>query len=462
MLRFVKHSLLLSILVAGIQSASAFSLYGPLATWMDSVKGYPDSPGGGPMNLGEGYRWTLPTITYGFDPVFTEYFGSNGVYAIEQAIKILNDLPSASDIDLNKYPTSTTRENYRAGALRLRDLKSTALFMLLSEMGLVSPEAYVWTVRWEYHDQASVPHFWVIKRNFDPYTLEPSSYVNGVLYTYSITHTDTPHFGFAVPSPVDPLSPPFTTVISGPSLGTFFTGLTRDDVGGLRYLYRRNNMVVETVPPTEISPGGNGVVFVPGSGGSPWVPITTTNNINTNTPGGGTTNTTTYVNAALRQGREKLRFVRVNYDMVLGQFIPTTNAYTDTFFVNGGGNQQTLLHPVPVPDILFSAADNGIVQDVPVPSWRTGPTGVWTNNGALNGTPGPSTELDGPGIILPGITFSFSKIGRYFFNTYPNSVTEASSTPYFFWGSFDGSTNDPIVYPNGTSLRNLERQLFGN
>ena len=28
------------------------------------------------------------------------------------------------------------------------------------------------------------------------------------------------------------------------------------------------------------------------------------------------------------------------------------------------------------------------------------------------------------------------------------------------WASFDGSTNDPVVYPNGTSIANVVNQLF--
>jgi hypothetical protein len=28
------------------------------------------------------------------------------------------------------------------------------------------------------------------------------------------------------------------------------------------------------------------------------------------------------------------------------------------------------------------------------------------------------------------------------------------------WGSFDGSTNDPVVYPNGTSIANLANQVL--
>ena len=63
--------------------ANAFSLMGPFTSWMDVEKSY-RLPGdiGGPMNIGEGYRWNVPVITYGFDHSFTSYFGSNGVAAV--------------------------------------------------------------------------------------------------------------------------------------------------------------------------------------------------------------------------------------------------------------------------------------------------------------------------------------------------------------------------------------------
>jgi hypothetical protein len=38
-------------------------------------------------------------------------------------------------------------------------------------------------------------------------------------------------------------------------------------------------------------------------------------------------------------------------------------------------------------------------------------------------------------------------------------MAEASGFLYWYWGSFDGSTNAPVVYPNSTSLDNLENQL---
>ncbi len=77
-------------LLAG-STASGFSLLGPYAPWMTTNLSY-HQPGdiGGPMDLHEGYRWNLPTLTYGFDQSFLDYFGQDGVAAVEEAIQILN------------------------------------------------------------------------------------------------------------------------------------------------------------------------------------------------------------------------------------------------------------------------------------------------------------------------------------------------------------------------------------
>ena len=38
-------------------------------------------------NIGEEYRWNTPLLTYAYDESFLNYFGSNGVVAIENAIR---------------------------------------------------------------------------------------------------------------------------------------------------------------------------------------------------------------------------------------------------------------------------------------------------------------------------------------------------------------------------------------
>lgn len=467
---------------------------GPLATWMDSVKGYVAPDGtptdivGGPMNIGEEYRWNVPIVTYGFTPAFQEYFGSNGVWAVEQAIKILNDLPPASQINISKYPLNTSRVNYQASGLMLSDLKSTVLSYLLRELGLASPELWAWSVR-DHYDINNVPYFYVVQRNYAPITnslgqviaCEPSSYINGILYTYSLFHATTPnHLAFAIPTPVDPLAPPSPTVVSGDyaTYGRFYTGLDRDSVASLAYLYRASLLHVENLS-TNVAGSLGGVTFgsqtawtvvdtntVLSPGNSPWGAVNVTNaaaatNITGGAVGGpvagGATNTA--VSTALRGGVEKIVFQRVNYDNTLGTWVNITNQITDNFFTNGVIAHQNLQRVLSAPEIVFDARDLGFNAaggaDTPIVRLITQATG-WSNNGTLTGT---GSAMDGPGVIQPSMTIALTKVGRLYYNV--DVGTEATATPFFAWGSFDGSTNAPIVYPVGTSISDLERQILG-
>src|SRR5207249_2381564 len=94
---------------------------------------------GGPMNLGQEYRWNVPIMYYSIDSSFLTYFGSRGVQEIDKAIKFINDLPKMSTINIDNYPLKTERVNYRARALGLWDLKSVAMNVLLEELGLSTP-----------------------------------------------------------------------------------------------------------------------------------------------------------------------------------------------------------------------------------------------------------------------------------------------------------------------------------
>ena len=96
---------------------------------------------GGPMNLGEEYRRTVPVVTYGFDPSFLDYFGQPGVDTIEQAIQTLNDLPPASELVLTNYPLSSMQINYyAAGGARISMISSLSRCLCcLSRWGWPSP-----------------------------------------------------------------------------------------------------------------------------------------------------------------------------------------------------------------------------------------------------------------------------------------------------------------------------------
>ncbi|EEF62035.1 hypothetical protein [Pedosphaera parvula] len=380
--------------------APAFSLLGPFAPWMDPVESYHDGTIGGPMNLGEEYRWNVPVVTYAYDQSFVQYFGSNGVAAVDSAMKILNDLPPASALAPSNYPFSTLRVNFAAQSSSLFDIKSITLSHMLEQMGLASPERFVFCLR-NYSEANNTTNYNVITRNFDPITTTYSSNINNVLYDYYFFHSANSSRVDAVDFAVDPMAEAFTSVAGFNSdyPGLLFTGLTFDDVGGLKYLLNTNNLNMESLLPGVHGYGANA---------------------------------SSYVNQALRPGVDKITFQKVRYDAVFQQiFPPFTNRFTDTFLSNGIFVQQSLERVITKPDILFTAdsAGFGFVS-------RTGTTN-WLNNG----TPGQH----GPGVIQPPIVVNFNRIGPTLQNngTYPVPYTPEEST----WGTFDESTNAPISYP---------------
>src|SRR5438445_13457910 len=144
MLRFLKKFAWAGVLAGTVLGAFGFSMLGPFDSWQVTQLGYqtgflgfnePHPPGvidlplGGPMNLGEEYRWNIPVLYYSFDQDFLDYFGSNGVYAVDQAMAILNSVTNVSSYsrELSEVPLEATRINYRAHALGLWDLKWSAV-----------------------------------------------------------------------------------------------------------------------------------------------------------------------------------------------------------------------------------------------------------------------------------------------------------------------------------------------
>src|SRR5438874_5289520 len=110
------------------KECNGFSLLGPYANWMQQTNGY-RQPGdiGGPMDMGQGYRWNVPVVTYAFDKSFIDFFGSNGVAAVEGAIAVLNTLPPVSSVAVSNFPAQAMRYNYAAQGQQLFDLKSATL-----------------------------------------------------------------------------------------------------------------------------------------------------------------------------------------------------------------------------------------------------------------------------------------------------------------------------------------------
>lgn len=275
--------LTLLVLAFGVRTVDAFSLAGPRASdpggeaWQTLRLGYSDGDTllngalASPKNLGHEYRWVQPVITYGFDLSFINYFGTNGMAAVDAAAAIINSLPDLSTLsqELNEYPldgpfgaTTTFRDsrriNYTAQALDLIDMKSITLGYLIEQLGLASPERWLWTLRArQVESDPDRTNYSVIMRNFDPVTYTPSRYVNGNRYTYQIVEDEDNSIALEIPADPESSLYSFSSVanIIAPEVsdslpyGVFYTYLTRDDIGGLRYIYDRTNLNYETFPP---------------------------------------------------------------------------------------------------------------------------------------------------------------------------------------------------------------------
>jgi len=160
----------------------------------------------------------------------------------------------------------------------------------------------------------------------------------------------------------------------------------------------------------------------------------------------------------LRPGIQRIQFVRANFDSLLGQFFqPITNNYTMVLITNSQAVTQSFQRMVLAPDILLTAAD-----DIAANTFD----GTVTRNIVFD-TDNVGAGLAGPGTINPRTTISYNKVGDAFQNGYIFTalntnvfVLEDSQMPVLQWASFDASTNDPVLYPNGTSIANLQNQIL--
>lgn len=657
MLRLLKKSWWAILLAVGLQSASGFALLGIREAYqVDSLTyllGFSDQA----KNIDQGFRWSVPTNYYTFDPTFVSYFGSNGMWSVEQGIAVLNALTNVSSYSagLEEFPLEEIRVNMTAQALGLFDIKSTTLEMMLENLGLGDPERFAWTLRSRtLLPGAQCPNFLygVIQRNFDPITAAPSSYVNGNLYSYVIVEgCPTVDRGDAFEITVD-RSSALGSAVATPKFmfgdesywGYYHTGLTRDDMGGLRWLYRTNNLIASQAGPNTLTystnsttpqllftsnltmlanqaltnnagalqalypnlvilsttnmftniwttnytayftnyaldpvgtlphiafgtnydfsiqtyyyhvfgnlfsitnqPGGYTAVPIVTLGaqtGKRYITVMTTSVTNkpfspvgtvvtntsfktyltngilgeyfisptnscainilalqasltnrytnvlvsaTNTPvitnpnlPAGNTNQFTFDQSlieystnhafvispvvcetnsvAVRQGIEKVSYVRRDYDSLLNRFFfPVTNYYTLYAVTNNQIVPQKVQRVVTQPDFLFDADDLTTVGApfIHVTVSRQSPNFVVATNASFGG------GLTGPGTIEPTVNFTFNKVGPLYLNFGPGSEVDKQLT--YLWGSYDGTTNAPTVYPIGTSIFDVENMAL--
>jgi len=285
--QLIKRFAWVGLLVLSLQGAWAFSLLGPVRNggdgWQATQIGYNqltlsaappffiDGLLSGPKNLGEEYRRNTPVLYYAADANFLDYFGSNGVVALDNAYALLNALTNVDNFrtDLSDFPLASWHLNYQAESLFLVDLKSETLVLMLEQLGLADSVRYTWALHDRYNPPgSSCPQggpangyvYTVIQRNFDE-TASPlnqiqySPYVNGELFSYYVYENcglagASPPDADALEIPVQPLD--FNLPVAsangevGFAAGEYFTGITRDDAAGLRYLLSTNNLNTES------------------------------------------------------------------------------------------------------------------------------------------------------------------------------------------------------------------------
>ena len=168
----------------------------------------------------------------------------------------------------------------------------------------------------------------------------------------------------------------------------------------------------------------------------------------------------------LYQGVGGLRFVRADFDSLMGQFWqPVTNDYTMVLITNSKAVTQRFHRVVTQPDFLLTAADMDTSGGSGTPKT--------SQNVNFNSSVNANNRLAGPGTIDPVTTVFYNKGGPVYHNT-PNGLMSGAAyfdllpggnltdffNQYFVWASFDGSTNTPVIFPNGTSIDDLQNQML--
>ena len=83
------------VLMGVLYPASGFVLIGPLNPGEASPPSglnfnYTDDLGG-PKDIRRFFRWNIPELTYSFDASFVNYFGYDGMDAVNDAFRVVND-----------------------------------------------------------------------------------------------------------------------------------------------------------------------------------------------------------------------------------------------------------------------------------------------------------------------------------------------------------------------------------
>jgi hypothetical protein len=419
-------------------NSTAIYITNRLAPILPGNVGYTEQ-GGPAITLLQGSRLNVGITTYAYDPSFVAYYGADGMKAVDAAFAILNSLPAASSANLSQFITQGNEQiNYTARALSMLDLKSTVLQLMIEHLGLLG-ETHVFDM----YGQQTIPGagtcasaYFVGVDNFDPVTWNPSTYVNGILYGYNIQDGCSAGLLFTdamEEADDEPGSSTAWTAVAtqeGLQVGGYYLGITRDDMGGLSCLYSKNNFRYETMF-TDVYPGQESVL------NSPFNPLVTNSTATNTLP-------------TLVGGVEKVNFYRVYYNPP----ITTTNvlSYTIPSLTNNKIQTVVLYRTNTVPDIIISATNllattATQIQDTPFTrtyAWLTSPQASY------------------PSVMSPTMSLVINDVGPLSVNESPNFMQGSALFiyPFFQYGSFDGSTNPPIVFPTGTSIAAVTANLL--
>ena len=543
-------------------------------------------PMGWPVPIKQFYRWNFPELWYSFDNTFVQYFGQDGMQAVHDAFEVLNDYfdpqdksySGVSSMDLLKefdQHFSTWKFNPSAEAAAVYDMKTIVLGLLVNHMGLGNPHRHCYTIR-DIYGYAEVPgapgglpagQFQVAVRNYDPYTYQPASVINGVTYSYfiradifnvnNVPNPNAPRVFDAVeysvdsenkfsaiagirdiiiipnslPWPGDPMASPFMPTAYGagryvapndpknkPAPSNFEQQLrtqprhtlTFDDAGGLRYLYRTNNIVWETydaqVQLIQVANMNPEQVTSQGGRSNPSFPTHTNRvilgsagNIYTRLPFGQLRHQPSFTagalsafqRIALRGGIDKIKCHYLPYDSLLGlNYHTNISVWRDVFVTNMLPTDVVPANPPYFsqivgrttfrPDFVFIADDmggpgGGSFNVIDMPNPGAGPdwdTSLITQNWPQTQRPaGVNEVLLGPGVILPpagdSIPITFSTRPPILIDIWGSSGDEEQAVhrqdntqTLMQWGWITNSgPNDYISFPQADVLPELEATL---
>ena len=543
---FLQVSNVFGFVMIGVVSTNEFGSSGVDFNYTDDL--------GGPKEEKRFFRWNIPHMCYAFDSSFINFFGLEGRQAVGEAINVINDFfensayTGVSSLDLTSHGFrsnyNTTWVNTTAQNQKVMDVKSLVLGMMVNHIGLGNPHRYSFGIRSMTTNAAGTQiNFNVRLRNYDPMSYKPTAEVNNVTYSYRLIHDAPASVGVTVlPTFAD--MEEFTTDTSGnaftavagiidafygntaiywtrpPTLfdfGIYYDGLnatggktdprhalTYDDAGGLKYLYRTNNFVYETLDPSvvlivpaqflpmtamPVFPGPTGRLYPDSLGGNQGFIPRRNSGL---TPGLPTVSVLpaqappALVDVALRGGIDKIKFTEQPFDSLIGITFTATNiTWTDTFVATNGQTviglnetrpSGTLTLGVPTmkfftqqvgrglfqPDIIFVADELGVSPDgVPLGFNRTD-NSLWIDNYTNNlGPVNLNTVEVGPGIISGPMQFTFGKLLEGFEVIWSGEAGLVGNTnTYSLWGHIQGPGADQfLVFPRDTRQAIIENAI---